>query len=181
MVRVARVSATYQSLRFMFGEWTTMTLANSNPLTSNVLPTLRWAMRRSAWRIRFCTRSHRPILGFRRRLSSSRPIASPIASLGERSRYRRGRRQIKVVKMDVIGEIVSAWIQREIDRIENSGFRRVAGANQAIHPRRWGPVERTDSPEIAYLNLNDAHGSPLTLCVPPYCVDGPTSRNLQDT
>ena len=68
--------------------------------------------------------------------------------------------------MDVIGEIVSAWIQREIDRIENSGFRRVAGANQAIHPRRWGPVERTDSPEIAYLNLNDAHGSPLTLCVP---------------
>ncbi len=24
-VRVARVSATYQSLRFMFGEWTTMT------------------------------------------------------------------------------------------------------------------------------------------------------------
>ena len=40
--------------------------------------------------------------------------------------------------MDVIGEIVSAWIQLEIDRIENSGFRRVAGANQAIHPRRWG-------------------------------------------
>ena len=55
MVRVARVSAIYQSLRFMFGEWTTMTLANSNPLTSNVLPTLRWAMRRSAWRIRFST------------------------------------------------------------------------------------------------------------------------------
>ena len=37
--------------------------------------------------------------------------------------YRRGRRQIKVVKMGVIGEIVRAWIQREIDRIENSGFR----------------------------------------------------------
>jgi hypothetical protein len=52
---VARVTATYQSLRFMCGECTTITFANSSPLTSKVLPTLRWAIIRPAWRILFCT------------------------------------------------------------------------------------------------------------------------------